>query len=109
MALDSDFSLGNLLQKAQEIQSKVKESQAQLAGQTVTASAGGGMVTATVNGAGQLLSIQMEKEIINPEEREMLGDLIVAAVNEALTKYRDLTAQEMSKVTGGLNLPKIFG
>jgi DNA-binding YbaB/EbfC family protein len=108
MALDF-AGMGDLVKQAQEMQKKVSEAQAQLAQKLVTATAGGGMVMVTANGASEVVSIKLEREVINPEEAEMLADLIVAAVNEALKKAQDLVAQEMSQITGGLNLPGLFG
>ena len=104
MALDLS-AMDNLVQQAQEIQAKVTEMQAQLAGQTVSATAGGGMVTAVASGSGALIDLRLEREVINPGEPEMLRDLILAAANEALKKAQDLAAREMSRITGGLKLP----
>lgn len=108
MALDFG-AMGDLIKQAQEMQKKVTEMQAELVHQTVVASAGGGMVTATVNGASELISIKFEKEIINPDDPDMLADLVVAAVNEALKKAQNMMAKEMSQLTGGLNLPGLLG
>ena len=104
MALDLS-AMGDLVRQAQEIQKKVAERQAQLAGKTVEATVGGGMVTVTANGAGLLTDIRLEREVINPEEADMLRDLILAAANEALRKVQDLAAEEMRQLTGGLKLP----
>lgn len=105
-----DFgAMGDLMKKAQEMQKKITELQAETAKKIVSATAGGGMVTVTANGAYELVSIKIEKEVINPEEAEMLGDLILAAANEAIKKAQDMTSQEMSKLTGGLNIPGLFG
>ena len=101
-----DFSaMGDLVRQAQEIQKKVAETQAQLAGRTVSATVGGGMVTAEASGAGLLTDIRLEKEIINPNEADMLRDLILAAANEALKRAQDMVAEEMNQITGGLKLP----
>lgn len=108
MALDFG-SMGDLMKQAQDMQKKVSEMQAELSRKTVTATAGGGMVTVTVNGAHELISIKLEKEVVNPEELEMLSDLVMAAVNEALKKSQELLAAEMAKITGGLNLPGLMG
>ena len=107
MALDFG-AMGDLVQKAQEMQRKIADMQADLARRTVSATAGGGMVTATANGAIELVSIKLEREIINPNEAEMLQDLILAAANEALKKAQDLVAQEMAAITGGLKIPGLF-
>ena len=82
--------------------------QEELASKTVEASAGGGMVTAVVNGKFELISLRIEKEVVDPDDIEMLQDLIVAAVNEGVRKAQEMTASEMSKVTGGLNIPGLM-
>jgi DNA-binding YbaB/EbfC family protein len=79
---------------------------------TVEASAGGGMVTVTVNGAMEVVSIKIEREVVNPDDIEMLQDLIVAALNEAIRRTQQMVNEDMGKVTGGLNLPgmgNLFG
>jgi len=72
---------------------------------TVEATAGGGMVTVVASGAGNLISIKIEKDVVNPEDVEMLQDLILAASNEAIRRAQEMVSSEMSKLTGGLNLP----
>lgn len=79
-----------------------------MAEKTVETSAGGGMVKVVANGKQQILSIQIEKEVVDPEDIEMLQDLILSAVNEALTKSQEMVAAEMSKLTGGLNIPGLM-
>ena len=103
MALDLS-NMGDLLRQAQEIQKKIAEQQARLAEKTVEAAAGGGMVKVTANGSGLLTDILLEREVINPQEADLLRDLILAAANEALRKAQDLAAEEMRQLTGGLNL-----
>jgi nucleoid-associated protein EbfC len=97
----------SIMQQAQQMQAKLIEIQQELAKKTVQGSAGGGMVTVTVNGRGEVLSISIEKEMISPNEAEMLQDLIVAATNDGLRRAKELGRQEMGKLTGGLNLPGI--
>ena len=97
--------LGGLMNMAQKLQGDVAQMQQSLEKMTCEASSGGGMVTATVNGKYELVNIVIDKVVIDPEDPVMLQDLIVAAVNQASIKMRELTAQEMSKLTGGLNLP----
>ncbi|MDR2947151.1 MAG: YbaB/EbfC family nucleoid-associated protein [Candidatus Adiutrix sp.] len=105
-----DFgAMNDLVKQAQEMQKKIGDMQDQLTGRMVTATAGGGMVTVTANGAGELIAVRLEREIINPNDPEMLGDLVLAAANEALKKSREMVSQEMSRLTGGLNLPGLFG
>lgn len=95
----------NLMKQAQEFQKKMKKIQEELKDKTVEASSGGGMVTVTANGQQEVLSIKIEPEVVNPDDVEMLEDLILAAVNEAKKKAEELAKNEMKKVTGGLNIP----
>ena len=99
---------GNLMRQAQQLQAKMVKVQEEMATRTAEASAGGGMVTAVVNGKQELISIKLEKEVINPEDAEMLQDLIVAAVNTALQKAQEMVSEEMKKLTGGMNLPGLM-
>jgi DNA-binding YbaB/EbfC family protein len=84
------------------------EMQVELGNRTATAQAGGGMVEATVNGRQELLSLRIDPEVASPDDVEMLQDLILAAVNEALNRSREMMAQEMSKLTGGMQIPGLF-
>ena len=97
--------LKNLMKQAQQMQAKLARVQEELKTREVEATAGGGMVTARVNGAQEVLSIRIEREIVNPEETDMLQDLVKAAVNEALRKSRDMMTEEMAKITGGMGIP----
>jgi DNA-binding YbaB/EbfC family protein len=81
------------------------KTQQELATKTVEATAGGGMVKVIANGGQKIESIELEKEVVDPEDIEMLQDLILAAVNDALKKSQDMVASEMNKLTGGLNIP----
>ncbi len=90
------------------MQDKMAKIQEEMAGRTVEAAAGGGMVKATANGVGDLVSISIEKEVVDPEDVEMLEDLVRAACNEAIKKGRDLAAEEMKKITGGMNIPGLM-
>jgi len=99
------FGLKDLIQQAQGLQAKIAALQEELADKTVSGSSGGDMVKVEANGAQEILSISIEKELLDPADPEMLEELIVAAVNDALKKSRELMAQEMSKVTGGLAIP----
>jgi len=98
-------NFGNIIKQAQQMQAKMARLQEALAKKTVEASAGGGMVTAVVNGRNELVSLKIEKDVVNPEDVEMLQDLIVAAVNEGIRKSQEMATAEMSKITGGLNIP----
>lgn len=97
--------MGNLLKQAQEIQGKMAQVQEELARKSVEASAGGGMVRVTVNGQLTVSAIKVDPAVINPQDAEMLQDLILAAVNEGLRRAREMAAEEMSKITGGLKIP----
>ena len=97
--------LGNLMQVAQKMQADAVKMQDELAARRCDASSGGGMVTATVNGAFELVSLKLDKAVVDPEDLDMLQDLVVAAVNQAVAKVREMTKSEMSKLTGGLNIP----
>lgn len=101
--------LGDLLKQAQDLQSKLSKLQEEAQKRTVEATAGGGMVTVTANGKLQVLSIEVDAAVFEANDREMLQDLIVAAVNEALRKAQELMAEEMSKATGGLKIPGLGG
>lgn len=100
--------MGNLLKQAQEIQTRLAQIQEELARRTVEASAGGGMVRVTVNGQLVLSSIQVDPAVVNREEKEMLEDLILAAVNEGMRRAREMVSEEMSKVTGGIKIPGLM-
>jgi nucleoid-associated protein EbfC len=97
--------LGKMMKQAQQLQAKMLKLQEELAEKTVETSAGGGMVKVVANGRQQLVSIQIEKEVVDPDDVEMLQDLILAAANDALTKAQEMATEEMNKLTGGLNLP----
>lgn len=97
--------IGGLMKQAQQLQSKIQALQEELGKRTVSAQAGGGMVEATVNGRQELLSLRIDPEVVSPEDVDMLQDLILAAVNEALNRSREMVAQEMAKLTGGLGIP----
>ena len=99
------MNMGDLMKQAQQFQQKLGSIQEELAGKMVVGTAGGGMVTATVNGNGELVGIAIEKDIINPDDAQMLQDLVLAAVNDGLRKAKELGKEEMGKLTGGLNIP----
>ena len=100
--------MNEIMKQAQEMQQKLSRVQNELADKSVTASVGGGMVSVTVSGRNELLSIDIDKEVINPEDQIMLQDLIVSAVNEGIKKAQDMAQAEMRKLTGGMNIPGIF-
>lgn len=97
--------MGGLMKQAQKMQDRILKVQEEMAEKTIEASAGGGMVTVIANGRQEIVSIKVEKEVVAPEDVEMLEDLILAAVNDALKKSQQMMAEEMQKITGGLNIP----
>lgn len=96
------------MQQAQEMQAKLAKIQEELANKTVDAAAGGGMVRVTVNGQFMLASIKVDRSVIDPDEVEMLEDLVRAAVNEGLRRAREMASEEMSKLTGGVKIPGLI-
>ncbi len=101
---------GNMMKQLKLIQQKMQKIQEELANKVVEGSAGGGMVIAKVNGKQELIEIKIDKEVVDPEDVEMLQDLIVAAVNQAIKKSQEMMNEELSKLTGGLgiNIPGLF-
>lgn len=97
-----------LMKQAQKVQQQMMKMQEELAGRLVNAQAGGGMVEATVNGRGELQALRLEPEVVDPEDVEMLCDLVVAAVGEAQRRAQEMMQEEMGKLTGGMNLPGMF-
>ena len=102
-------NMGNLMKQAQQFQTKMAKLQEELGDKTVEASSGGGMVTVVINGRQEILSINIDPEVVNSDDLEMLQDLILAAANDGLTRAKNMISEEMSKLTGGLNIPGIPG
>ena len=100
--------LGDMMRQAQALQEKMAKAQEDAGKRTVEATSGGGMVTVTANGRQEVLSIKIDKQVVSPDDVEMLQDLVLAAVNEALKKSREMMAEEMKGLTGGLNIPGMF-
>ena len=101
-------NLGNIMKQAKKIQEKIASMQVELESKTIEATAGGGMVTVVVNGKFEILSLKIDKEVVNPEDLDMLQDLIIAAVNEGVRKAQEMASAEMSKITGGFNIPGLM-
>jgi DNA-binding YbaB/EbfC family protein len=101
-------NMNKLMKQVQKMQQDMTKLQEELNEKTVEASAGGGVVKAVANGKKQLVSIEINPEVVDPDDVEMLQDLVMAAVNEALQKAEDMMTEEMGKLTGGLNLPGLF-
>ncbi len=102
-------NMGQLMKQAQQIQTKMAKLQEDLGDRIVEASSGGGMVIVVANGRQEVLSIKIEREVIDPDDAEMLQDLIMAAVNDALTRAKDMVNEEMGKLTKGMNIPGMPG
>ncbi len=100
--------LSGMMKQAQKLQAKMMAMQEELGDRTVSAQAGGGMVEAVVNGRQELLTLRIDPEVVVAEDVEMLQDLILAAINEALSRSREMMATEMSKLTGGMQIPGLF-
>jgi len=96
---------GNIMKEAQKLHQQLAAVQEEVAKRKVDATAGGGMVTVEANGKQELVSIKIDREVINPDDAQMLEDLVLAACNEAIRKSRDMVQQELSKLTGGLKIP----
>lgn len=100
--------MGDIMRKAQKMKEELDRVQKELASKEVEASSGGGMVSVTVTGAREVTSISIDPSVIDPDEREMLQDLILAAVNEALRKSTEMMQEETSRIMGGLPIPDLF-
>jgi hypothetical protein len=100
--------MGDMLRQAQMMQKKMQQMQEDLGKRTVEATAGGGMVAVVATGAQDIVSITIDKAVVDPEDVEMLQDLVLAAVNDALKKARELQQSEMGALTGGLKIPGLF-
>ena len=103
--------MGNMMkqaQKLQKLQAKMQSAQEELAERTVETAAGGGMIKVVANGAQQLVSIKIEKEVVDPDDVEMLEDLVLAAVNDALAKSQEMVQSEMAKLTSGMKIPGLM-
>ncbi len=97
--------MGNMMKQAQKLQAKMMKMQEELAEKVVDTTSGGGMVKVVANGKQEIVSITIEQEVVDPEDTEMLQDLILAAVNDALDKSREMVSSQMGKLAGGLNIP----
>ena len=98
-------NFGNIMKQAKKMQERMARLQEELETKTVDASSGGGMVSVVVNGKFEIISLKIEKDVVSAEDVEMLQDLVMAAVNEGVRKAQEMATAEMSKITGGLNIP----
>lgn len=101
-------NMNNILKQAQKLQKQMEDVKAELSKKTVEVTTGGGAVKAVVNGDKHLVEIKIKPEVVDPEDVEMLEDLVLAAVNEAIKKAEDMMNSEMGKLTGGMNIPGMF-
>lgn len=101
-------NMNSLMKQAQKFQQQMEEMQKDLGDKRFEASSGGGAVTAIANGKRQLVEVKIKPEVVDPDDIEMLEDLIMSACNQALKKAEDETSSEMGKLTGGLNMPGMF-
>lgn len=102
------MGMGKMMKQVQQMQAKMVKMQEELAQRTLEATAGGGAVRVTANGKQEIVDIKIEPSAVDPEDVEMLEDLILAAVNEALRQVQEMNNNELSKLTGGINLPGLF-
>lgn len=98
-------NMNNMIKQAKKVQEQIVKMQEELKERELEASAGGGAVTVTVNGKQEIVAIKIKPEVVDPEDIEMLEDLIMAAVNEGVKQSQDMVSTEMSKITGGFNIP----
>ncbi|MEK6777321.1 MAG: YbaB/EbfC family nucleoid-associated protein [bacterium] len=104
----SSNMLNELMRQAQQMQEKMKQAQEEAGKKVIDASSGGGMVAVKINGRQEILSIQIEPEIVDADDIEMLQDLIAAAVNEGIRKSKEMMQEDLKKLTGGLSIPGLF-
>lgn len=102
-------NMSRMMKQVQKMQAEMVRVQEELGVKTVDATAGGGMVTVVANGHQEIVSVTIDPEAVDPEDVEMLQDMVMAAVNEALRASKEMAADEMAKVTGGLNIPGLPG
>ena len=102
------MNMNNLMKQAQKMQKQMAEAQEELASKTLEVSSGGAAVKVTVNGEKQILDLQISAEVVDPDDVEMLQDLVMSAINEALRQMDEAVSSQMSKITGGMNLPGMF-
>jgi len=102
------MNMNSLMKQAQKMQKQMAEMQEDLANKTLETSSGGGAVKITINGEKQITDLQISPEVVDPEDVEMLQDLIITAVNEAIRQMDETVSASMSKITGGMNIPGMF-
>lgn len=98
-------NFGNIMKQAKQLQEKMMRLQEEMQTKTIEASSGGGMVSVVINGKNEIVSLKIDREVVNPDDVGMLQDMIVAAVNEGIRRAQEMASSEMAKITGGLNIP----
>ncbi len=106
--MNQNKNVSNMMKQAQMMQEKMQAIQADVEGQEITATAGGGMVTVVANGKKEITSIKIKPDVVDPDDIETLEDLVMIAVNDAIKQAEDLMTEGMSSITGGLNIPGLF-
>lgn len=106
--MNTNKNVSSVVKRAQQMQEEMEKVQAEVEAKTVTATAGGGMVTVTAGGDKEIKEIVIKPEVVDPDDIETLQDLIIVAVNDAIKQAEELMADEMSAITGGLNIPGLF-
>lgn len=106
--MGKNMNMNKMMKQVQEMQKKMLQTQEELKNKTVEATAGGGVVKVTANGHNQILNVTIDPSAVDPDDVEMLQDLVTAAINEALRKAQDLMNKEMGKLTGGINIPGLL-
>ena len=101
-------NMQSMIKQAQQMQEKMEEKQEELKNKDFTATVGGGAVTVVINGAKEVKSLELKPEVVDPEDIEMLQDLVISAVNEVIREIEDESAKEMEKISGGLSVPGLF-
>ncbi|ADL11583.1 YbaB/EbfC family nucleoid-associated protein [Acetohalobium arabaticum] len=102
------MDMSKMMKQVQKMQSQMEDVQEELAEKKVEATAGGGVVKVVANGQQEIVDISIEPDAVDPDDVEMLEDLILAATNEAMRKVQDMASEEMGKLTGGMNIPGLF-
>jgi len=106
--MPSGMNMNNLMKQAQKIQKQMAQMQEELAQKTLEVSAGGGAIKVTVSGEKQIVDLTISPDVVDPDDVEMLQDLVISAVNEALRQMEESINSQMSKLTGGMNMPGMF-
>lgn len=101
-------NMGQMMKQVQQMQKRMEDAQKEIEESTVTATSGGGMVEVKANGKKQIISIKIDPEAVDPEDVEILQDMVLTAVNDAISQVEKLSEEKLGKITGGMNLPGIF-